>query len=185
MESSISFTANHIKNLQILKKTQRGLVPKDVSFVEFHPEDIDAINTFRKDVTGSRREFYDKEFLRENHMYGLTTQTDSFEKIEPKKILGTITTDSDNEWISNMRLRREAKPPVKLSLIEKIYTFGTIPEGERMYKNVGTALIDGLKCTTDRIAVFSPKKARGFFAKNEFKNPLPEDKEYLIWEKPE
>lgn len=178
---SISFTANYIKDIQVFKRKKEDFTPQQVSFVEFsHPTDVDALNNFRHDLGSSYWNFYDKQFFKNCRLYGLTTQTDTFEKINHKKILGLITTTKDKDMIIQIRIRKEAKTPNKRTLIDKIFCE---PKVDRRYKKVGTALLDGLKSVSDRITVFSPKKFVDFFIKNGFSNPLPNDKKYLTWVK--
>lgn len=182
---SISFKANYIKPLQVLKIDEEGLKPQKAAFVEFRPADIETVNEINHDIgwLGGRRAF-DKRSFETGHIYGLTTQTDSFHKINPDKVLGLVTTTDKNDIITSIRLRAEAKTPAKKSLLSKIFNY-IYPSGyykeERQYKKVGSALLDGLKHVTDDIAVFSPKKYAGFFIKNGFLNPIPKDKNYLKW----
>lgn len=175
---AISFTANHIKDLQVLRINQNNVAPQKVSFIEFSPTDIETLNDFRESIYGDR--VYRKQSFRDARIYGLTTQLDSFEKIDYKKILGLIKVEDDPKFITSIRIRHDAMTPPKTTFMDKIF-FGEI--NNRKYKKVGTALLDGLKSVNDYLLVFSPKKLVGFFKQNGFWNPRPNHKKYLTWVK--
>ena len=49
---SISFKANYIKPLQVLKIDEKGLKPQKAAFVEFRPADIETVNEINHDIAG-------------------------------------------------------------------------------------------------------------------------------------
>ena len=99
----INFKASYIHSTNILKKEpNQGFIPHQVAFVEVEPtnfEDILAINnanikwdggeTLASHIIYNMNSIYKKlPQIKEKKFYALTTQQDSFEKLEPESILG-------------------------------------------------------------------------------------------------
>lgn len=183
----LTFKANNMSAQTIYALPKRHeRVKQNVAFVKFEPtnEDIAALNSFHEQILQRHTIYSTQDFKGDNNIYGITTQNNSFDKLEPKKILGIMRTTGDNDLILEMKLRPEVKKPPKFDIVDYILYFGRprfSNNGQRTYERVGTALIEGLKSLTDKIKVISNKRDIGFFIKNGFTNPFLHDKKYLSW----
>ena len=98
----ISFTANYIRDVNVLKHTKEGYSSCDVSLVEMDPfdkNDVKAMNTvdekwkdsltvFVTDNMESYPEY--KDIMPKMHVYALTSQKYNFKNINPSKMLGVM-----------------------------------------------------------------------------------------------
>lgn len=142
--NNLNFGARFINPANIKIKAPKGYWRNEqVSFIKFEPNkeaDMEALNKVTtlwadKNLSGSIAE--EASIMgREAHVYGLTTQTDNFDKIDSGKVLGLMTT---------------GKLPRKAGEVE-IFKIGTHPDfayeqnhRKRTRKHIASSLIENFK----------------------------------------
>ena len=96
-------------------------------------------------------------------IYALTTQTDSFEKLDPDKILGMAAISENNPYeifLSNIIARPD----------------------DITHNKVGTTILDKLKNMYDSIELFSNEGVEGFYIRNGFRK-VEDYKSHYLWKK--
>ena len=168
---SPEFGAKLINNINI-GKLQEGVTrycDTKVSFVEIEPHNVDDISALQNcSKYWSYAKFADtiyhaacairndSKFYKQNKVYALTSQTDTFEKLDEDKILGMVHVspfEDKSLFIEHLQ--------VKPDLI-----FLNKPE----YKGTGTGILTSLKELTHKISLFptKDKSVRDFYERNGF-----------------
>ena len=137
----VNFKANYISNPNIkkLSPVTKEFVSHEVSFVEINPrlkDDIKALkkmaNLWGEDSVFASTIFYFAKKDPRKRTFLLTDQKDSFEKLEPQKILGI--TQLDKEIAGECCIKYlETKPDFQYC------------NDEREYKKIGSNILKGLK----------------------------------------
>lgn len=173
--SSINFTANLVKRTQIQKSDDyKTYHPADAAIVEldkYDKNDVKALYDtsvlwnyqgakYSSEILHEAVKGYDYDDIEREHYLAVTTQTDDFENLEPKKILGLMlfseTNNEDNEinWL-------QVRPNTNNNQTWK-----------REYKKVGAVFVDLLKNMKlgKNIHVQSAPEAVGFYKAMGFVN---------------
>ncbi len=166
------FGAKLINNHVNVGKLQQGATRycnSEVSFVEIEPDNVNDIKALKNcSEYWSYAKFSDNiyhaacaarnesKYYENNKVYALTSQTDSFEKLDDDKILGLVHV-SPIEQNSLFIEHLQVKPDI---------IFVNKPE----YKGVGTGILDSLKELTNKITLFptKDKSVRDFYERNGF-----------------
>lgn len=170
--NNISFQGHFINNTQIKELSNKKYVPLDVAFVELEPHNKNDLNTLYEIKDEWNGLF---EYLIYN--YALTTQKDSFELMDYKKILGIVQfnkTDTTNEieFIQTNPL-----------YITKSRNFFSKIFQKKTYKKIGSAMVNSLKNLSDKsIKLYSIENAEEFYKKLGFIKKYP-DKNIYFWNK--
>ncbi len=184
--NSINFTANHIKNVNIMKKCYNQYKPCDVALVEMDVKNKNDIKAMEKttllwDTTFTSFVLDDMERCSKytKHpswlkIYALTTQKDNFEKIQASKILGVLELIKQGDSAKIETLQTNTK-----YIKEK---FNPTPK----YKHIGSELVSHVQNQffDKELFLIPVKKAVDFYKKlgfdfekgNEYKNTL-------VWKK--
>jgi len=143
---TVNFTANHIKNVEILKKCSDKYKPCEVALVELDAcsqkdrNTVDGINriwdySFTAFTYDDMVKFSESNYLADRlHVYALTTQKGKYEKVTPKKILGIVELIEDTcsgNKIEVLQTKPTLLPDMK--------------HPNPKYKHVGNQLISYLK----------------------------------------
>ena len=137
----INFKANYLNttNIEKLSPTTKKFVPHEVSFVEINPrlkDDIKALKKMTKlwgeDSTFASPILYFAKTDPRKRTFFITEQKDSFEKIDPKKILGITQLGKEIAGECSIEYL-ETKPGLQYS------------DKGREYKKIGSCILDGLK----------------------------------------
>ena len=174
---NISFGASFIHNVNILENKGNSFRPRSIPFVELDINDsndkkvIDKINKkWNTNITNIMNEIIDEEIGKNTkiHVYAVTTQTDSFQKLKDKQICGTamlLETPKLNELVT-----LQTKP----SLITKDNSY--VPR-----KGIGSAIIRRLQeMYKDKpMFLYSVEESTGFYEKLGFKREGPDS--HYIW----
>ena len=140
----INFKANFINKTSVkkLSPVTKEFVSHEVSFVEINPRLKDDIKALKKmanlwgedSVFASTIFYFAKKDPRDprKRTFLLTDQKDSFEKLEPQKILGITQLDKEKAGESCIEYL-ETKPEFQCC------------NNEREYKELGSTILDSLK----------------------------------------
>ncbi len=168
---SQSFGAKFVNNVNIgkLQSGAKRYCNDSVSFVEIEPNNVDDINALENcskhwsyakfadniyhAVCAARNE---SKYYKDNRVYALTVQTDTFEKLNEDDILGLVHVsplENNSLFIEHLQV----KPDI---------IFVNTPE----YKGVGTGILNSLKQLTNKITLFptKDKSVRDFYERNGF-----------------
>ncbi len=167
----ILFGARYINSIPVLKKAGNDYQKQNISFVELDMNDTNDINSLNKTNDKWGEESYlsvAKECMEQTlpctkrHLYMATEQTDSFEKLDEKKVLGAIVFDEGKHENHIELLQVE---PNNLAQNAK----------NANWRRVGTSIVHNLqKMFSDKpMTVFSAGDAIGFYEKTGF---VQEDK---------
>ena len=184
--NNINFQGHFITNTQIKELSNKKYVPLDVAFVELEPHNKNDLNTLYeiKDEWNGLFEYliynyaFESSIIKNNRQfYALTTQKNSFELMDYKKILGIVQfnkTDTTNEieFIQTNPL-----------YITKSRNFFQKFFKKKTYKKIGSAMVNSLKNLSDKsIKLYSIKNAEEFYKKLGFIKKYP-DKNIYFWNK--
>lgn len=203
----ISFKANfiHLTNIQNLNND--GYKPFNASFVEINPKNKNDISLLKclSDTWGSDSyagSIYSAalgdskldNLIIENPIdrkfFALTSQKNSYEKLDPKKVLGMVHINnySNANSIEFLQVNPEYITPLKKeSTVEKLFnkmfkiTKATPKQPE--YKHIGSGMLDSLKkLFPDKpITLLSVSTAIKFYKKNGFVRAIFFNPYGLIW----
>lgn len=169
---NISFGAKFVNPINVGKLERKTYNQVDVSFVEINPlnrDDIYALSEIAKYWENDKFAMNIKEsaemILKDKSpdgikIYALTSQGDSFEKLNPDKVLGVIETEDVSPL--NIHINRFQTKP------EYVYDYN--PE----YKGVGTAILNSLKERFNKMTAISmpDQSVRRFYERNGFYESL-------------
>ncbi|MDY6358625.1 MAG: hypothetical protein SPL76_03805 [Cyanobacteriota bacterium] len=182
MNNNISFGASLKTNTFIRKG--RMHTPVSVSIVELdktNANDMNALSTISDswnkegskncrfnnyvDMILTKAGSEENDFSVKDHYLALTTQKDNFEKLDPKNVLGVSLFSEDG--VGGELEYLQVHPN----------TCKSYAGSKRVYKNVGTAMIDYLKDTYSKVHIFvnAAHDAVKFYYKNGF---VPYNKSY-------
>ena len=164
----ISFGAKYINPINIVKLEEKVYKQAEVSFVKLNPynaSDVLALRQIAKywendkfagNISVCADAIYDGKSADGIKIFALTSQSDSFEKLNPDKILGVIETEDTAPFHIHIN-RFQTKPE---------FVYGYKPE----YKGVGTAILNSLKEMYNKISAISEadKYTRSFYERNGF-----------------
>lgn len=184
--NKITFQSTFINDTKIIKNPySKQKAERKASFVEIDPcskKDIDTFNTLHQ-LWGTKSQFVSEILYDLKHDYNcednsgkrkyfaLTLQKDKFENLSPYDILGVAQLEKfENEHILEYI---EVNPSYKSSM------------PERLYKNIGTGILDSIKKLKDIecIKVYSLANTISFYKQAAFKQ-MHEGALTLIWKKP-
>ncbi|MBO6088373.1 GNAT family N-acetyltransferase [bacterium] len=164
----ISFGARFINPVNVGKLDGKTYRQVDVSFVEINPFDADDIKALRNiakywkddkfitDISVNADMIFKEKSADGIKIYALTSQGDSFEKLEPDRILGVIETE-DNAPFHIYINRFQVKP-------DYVY------KRDLEYSGIGTAILNSLKEMCNKISAISERDeyVRKFYERNGF-----------------
>ena len=168
----IGFQAKPINKVIIQKfdKKTKNFFPCEATFVMLDHKnkgDIAAINnlskswkgaTFLKNISTSANWMDDKKFSH-IHVYAVTTQEKNFKKLSPTKILGLVEMRKDDDKPKNTILHFLQVKPIAMHKEET---------KKRVYKQVGTGILNSLKKIYKSMSLFSDNGVEPFYEKNGF-----------------
>ena len=163
----VTFGATHIKPTNILKKNGDKYVSHKVSVVELNrndKNDLITLGTLESDWGCDSLVNFILAVVENNsrnHIYALTSQEDSFENLDDKKVLGVM-------------LFEEQEAENELKAIQTHPRYKTKKCHRPNYKNIGTAMIDFLKekYSDKPLVLYSDSSALGFYEKLGFKDDI-------------
>ena len=194
--SHVSFRANYIKPINIVKRENNAYVPYEAALVEFNPKDENDLNTI-KNVSSSWEEensfatcIYENAYSRmyspinnSEHIYGIVKPQETYAKVQANNVLGLadfVETENLTElnYLQTHPANLSSKYPEYTPMrdiqthLKTLFTNNTCSK-PREYKNIGTVMLDFLKdIAEDRaICVFAYKPANGFYERNGFVYP--------------
>jgi hypothetical protein len=162
----ISFGARYVDKGSVSKYDNNTCKykPVDVNIVELEKNnkaDLETLRNSNNSWKGGRfTKYISKNFedfsrdakWQDNHrFYALTTQSDTFNKLDSDKILGYVEIAERNDGIELKNL--QGKPE------------NNFPKKSRQYKNVGKCVSDFLKKFKQTIEAISDYPAEGFYVK--------------------
>lgn len=190
----ISFKAKLVTLVDTKQSKGATSVPKNAALIEFSPEsprDLKALNALKSRFWEYDRLDWDTFGNDKRHVYGLTTQVDSFENPAPQKVFGTVSVYEDLKtkegFIDSIKVKKASKSrfgmPKFVEVLQKvnIFSFNSKKEENVAYNGVKTVIIDTLKSVYDKMSVVSSSKSIDFFKKNGFVALIPKDKKFLTW----
>ncbi len=184
MNNTVSFGAKFIRELPIKKYSYTDKVYKDdvASLVELDPQNVDDLkalediaidfggdtyvnNIFVDAKLKSTADRKDTKFK----ILALTTQTDSFDKLNSGATLGVA------------KISKIKEKEIELEYLQVhprfVYSFGPA-----FVKHTGSAIIDYLKLMNDKICLIASPSSHIFYKKNGFKK-LSQNGNHMIWVK--
>ena len=163
--SNLNFRAQYLDKVDVKKKSFLRYKPHEVSLVEFdrnNGDDVAALQTIVKEC-GSKAPIFTLFWTHgasNEHIVGITTQKDNFEKPDPEKILGVMQYYNfiECDYISTLQVRPKYQ--------NKIQNMNS------SYKNIGKAFIKKLRELNGnrRLELCSLAKAMPFYEKLGFKH---------------
>ena len=194
--NQLSFKGSFINPINIKKFDGYQYKDFQASFVELDPKnfnDLEMLNkinqTWRGDYTDT---IYNSAFCSSvmPHLkmkyYVLTTQQDTFSKLDDKKVLGVVELNKlkDINRIEFLQVNPNYIVGKPKSWIAKLFSSDDNKKSTSpLFKRVGSAILESLKKITDKpLDLISVKNATGFYKKNGFSRSLF-DPEYFIWRK--
>lgn len=185
----ISFKAKYINPVEIQKYDGKEYKSETAAFVELDYIDssiIKAVNNKwnSKLVEGIYNSFAAKSNLK--HVFAVTTQIDSFERLNPDKVLGMALFEKYNKSNLFSEITFFQVAPEYLSIqygntnltklkeyFLKILHKNKKNEPVPKYQHIGKALIKSIQkiYNNERIALFALPKAEKFYKKWDFINP--------------
>lgn len=178
--NNINFKATHINSINILKRDGSKYKPCEANFVEFNQENKKDLFTLKEtsDLWGDcyaldiKEHFKNEDFKKENkHVYGLTTQNESYDYIKPDKVLGVVELIEKDGYN-------------KINFLQVSPENQACQFGRPNYKKIGTAIVDSLKqiYSSKPMKLHSVFTAKDFYKKNGFKNEENStDKLDFVW----
>ena len=164
----ISFGAKFINPINVGKLNGKSYEQVDVSFVEINPlngDDVHALSEIAKYWENDKFAMNIKETAKiifkdkspdGIRIFALTSQGDSFEKLNPDKILGVIETEDMAPFHFHIN-RFQVKP-------DYVY------KRDLEYSGVGTSILNSLKKMCNKISAISEsdQSVRNFYERNGF-----------------
>lgn len=195
--NQISFKGAFINPVNIKKIDGNQYKDFQASFVELNPKDradIDMLNkiqmTWRGDFTETIfnsafcSSFIDND---KKKFYALTSQQDSFDKLDAKKVLGVVELNKLKHInrIEFLQVNPNYIVGKPKSWIGKLFSSTRNKEQSLpLFKRVGSAILDSLKKITDKpLDLLSVENATGFYRKNGFVRKSIFNSHYFIWRK--
>ncbi len=160
------FGARYVNSIPVLKKTGTDYQKQNIAFVELDMSDKNDLTSLQKTNDKWGDESYlsvAKESMEQDvqdakrHLYMATTQKDSFEKLDEKKVLGAVVFD---EGKSENHIELLQVEPNNLAKTRKNATWSRV--GSSIVKNLQTMFSD------KPMTVFSASDAIGFYQKSGF-----------------
>lgn len=137
--SNINFNAQYIDKVNVKKRSFLRYKPCEVSLVEFDRKNEDDAKALHKivDECGTHAPIYTLFWTHgasNEHIVGITTQNDNFEKPDPEKILGVMQYYNfiECDYIDKLQVRPK-------------YQNNTIFKLNKNYKNIGKTFIEKLR----------------------------------------
>ncbi len=184
----ISFKANYLKNVTVLERKSPGNYgDTDVSIVELDPKDkrdmsalgnvackwstkhsygLNIYNDALDEKSGQNKssDIYNK------HFYAITNQDSNYKHLDDRKILG-LAVFSEMDGPFNV-----------LDWLQISPSTNETQSRSRKYKNLGTAIINFIKGTSDRsVYVDSSMPAIDFYKKNGFNSVNTKYPSKMMW----
>ena len=182
--NSINFTAKYISSAKVSNYIQKSkrYAQKEVSFVELNPHDtsdlavLDRIadsweyDKFSVNIYNSAYDIYKKALKTKDRIYALTTQSDKFEALDYRKVLG----------LTDMRLLNKKEIYISHIQVNPEYVYSLKPE----YKGSGSAILKSLQNMYTKITLFSlpEKSVKNFYKRNGFVQ-AEDSKNKFTWKK--
>ena len=176
----INFTANFVKNTQVLKKSKDGNYNQErVSIVELDKDDLKDLNSlyetsvlwnqqgakYASDIFHEAAKGYEYDDIEKEHFFAVTEQKDDYKDLDPNKILGLMLF-SESKYNENEINWFQVRPDTN-----------SVNSRNRKYKQVGKSLVDLLKedYLNKPIYVKSSSEAVKFYTSQGFKSRLADD----------
>lgn len=185
MVSNINFCARFLKNIPVKKYADPSYTNETASFIEFDLNNVSDVfalddvsfefgdDSFVNNIAFDAKNIYKNKGNDFNSVkiYGLTTQTDSFERVKPEKVLGIVETKLSNS--------EPASREIDFLQVNPKFVYST---GKPEYKRIGSAILDCLKDISRKISLNSSPNATIFYSKNDFVEVSPERRNF-VWTK--
>lgn len=195
--NNINFKGSFIHNINIKKLENDQYVPHKASFVEMNPKDKRDVSALEK-IANSWFGLYDEVIYngalhdslvppnRERRFYVLTEQTDTFEKMDYKKILGVVEFSKldDHNYVDFLQTN-----PKYIKEKPKKNFFGFTKKSKinnKKYSSIGSAILTSLKKISDNsIGLHALTGTEDFYKRNGFKrkNLINFMTNYYFWKK--
>ncbi|MBR1977385.1 hypothetical protein IKA15_03810 [bacterium] len=162
----ILFGARYINSIPVLKKVEGNYKKQDIAFVELDVNDISDMTSLKKTTDRWGDESYlsvAEDCMQQSpknvkrHLYMATAQSDSFEKLDEKKVLGAVVFDEG-----------ECQNHIELLQVEPC---NLASRGDNAtWKKVGGSMVRNLQAifSNKPMTVFSAGDAIGFYRKTGF-----------------
>lgn len=203
----ISFKASFVNTANIQQLQHDGYKPFNAAFVEMHPNSKNDISTLKCISNTWGQESYassiynaalgdsrlddlviEKPIARK--FYALTSQKDSFEKLNPENVLGMVHVNNYPNFnsIEFLQTNPEYIIPVKKEsfmekCLNKIFKIQKPIYKQPKYKHIGSGILDSLKkLYSDKpMTLLSVHEAKKFYKKNGFVREIFFNPYGLIW----
>lgn len=182
----ISFKANYIHPVEIQKYNGVEYQPCNAAFIELENREASVVKNVNikwksKLVDGIYNSFITEPELK--RVFAVTTQADSFEKLDPDKILGMALYEKYNKTYLYPEIKFFQVDPKNLStkygntILKKIknYFFKFLhrdkpPKEKPQYQHIGESIMRSIQklYSDETIALFALPKAEGFYKKMGF-----------------
>lgn len=185
MITPISFGASFIQRMPIKKYSfqTETYTPSYANLVELSPHDLRDVSALDEIAFNFGNDSYadniafdaKKAYKRNNHKnepfsaIALTTQEDNFEKLNANDVIG----------IAEIFKRKKGEIELLYLQTHPKYVYSLHP---RKVKNIGTAILDYLKETHNKITLHSASSPLMFYIRNGFRMVSP-DSFRLVWDK--
>ncbi len=195
--NQVSFKGSFLNPINVKKLNENQYKDFQASFVELNPKDkadLDMLNkiqmTWRGDFTDT---IFNSAFCSsvldddKKKFYALTSQQDSFDKLDYKKVLGVVEMNKceNTNRIEFLQVNPDYITVKPKSWLSKLFSKNT-NSNEKLpfFKRVGAAILDSLKKHTDKsLDLISVDSATGFYKKNGFSRKSLFYPAYFIWSK--
>ncbi|MCR5266586.1 MAG: hypothetical protein K6E29_08365 [Cyanobacteria bacterium RUI128] len=182
---AINFTANHLRYVNIAKRSAEGYKPCRASLVEMkssNPGDVNAIDSTAEQWEDSLTAFVSSDMKKaarkkpkDNfHVYAITTQKKDFDNINPEQILGVAHITENANGLGHKIEVLQTNPE---------YMFDRSTTAKREYKNVGKGLISFIKenFNDKPLYLYPTKDAVKFYEKQGFSSEKVLDSRYMFY----
>ncbi len=195
--AQISFKGSFINPTNIKKLDGQHYNDFQASFVELNPKDasdLDMLNKIRTTWNGNFNDIiYNSAFCssfcedKNKKFYALTSQQDSFDKLDYKKVLGVVEMNKCEKTnrIEFLQVNPDYISGKPKSWLSKLFSNKSDSNKKLpFFKRVGAAILDSLKKHTDKsLDLVSVDSATGFYKKNGFSRKSIFYPAYFIWRK--
>lgn len=182
---AINFTANHLRYVNVARRSAEGYKPCRASLVEMecsNRRDIEAINATASIWEDSLTAFVSSDMQKAArkkpqdtfHVYAITTQKEDFENINPEKILGVVHITENVKGLGHKVEVLQTNPD---------YMYDRTTTAKREYKNVGRGLISFIKekFNDKPLYLYPTKDAVKFYEKQGFTSEKVADTNYMFY----
>ena len=182
INNNVSFGAKFINKINVGKLENKAYKQVKAAFVEIDPfneSDMFALedivkswqnDRFAEDIKETAKLIFKNNTQNDIKIFALTSQQDTFEKLNPDNILGLVETEGVIPFNCHIN-RFQVKP-------DYVYKLNL------EYRGIGTSILNSLKKMFNKITLISEKdkSVRNFYERNEFAEH-PNGSNFYIWYK--